>query len=280
MPHELNGLCIRYPKQMYDALFKTAWATLSTFSKNERDTKMGMVAVLHTWGSNLSLHPHLHCIVPGGGVCNKTDRWKSSKQKGKFLFAVKAVSIVYKNKLLAEIKDLLTTELRNKLYKKNWVVYAKRPFGKPENVVEYLGRYSHKIAISNHRLQHLDYEKKRVTFGAKSYRQGGKKVSVTLSFTEFIRRFQLHILPRGFTRIRHYGILSSSWKKEKLPALQAKLLDGKFIKLAKEKPSIHRLCPSCKKGTLVTVCTFTSRGPPSEYAHLLKIKTKPTLKNN
>lgn len=277
MPAELNGLCIRYPKRMYDALFKTAWGTLSTFSKNESNTKMGMVSVLHTWGQNLSLHPHLHCIVPGGGVL-PNGRWQASKRKGKFLFAVKAVSIVYKNKLLAEIKDLLTTKVRNDLYKKNWVVYAKQPFGKPENVVEYLGRYSHKIAISNHRIQHLDYEKKLVSFGAKSYRQGGKKVSITLSFAEFIRRFQLHILPRGFTRIRHYGILSSSWKKEKLPALQAKLQAGNFVNEPKEKPPINRRCPACKKGTLVTICTFTSRGPPSEYAHLVNPKTKTAMK--
>ncbi len=115
----------------------------------------------------------------------------------------------------------------DKLFSKNWVIYAKQPFSKPEFVIEYLGRYTHKIAISNHRIQHINYQNKTVTFRAKNYKNDGQKQLLTLTSQEFIRRFGLHILPKGFTRIRHYGILSSSWKKGKLPALQALLCANK-----------------------------------------------------
>ncbi len=151
--------------------------------------------------------------------------------------------------------------LYDSLFKKNWVVYAKRPFGSPKSVVEYLGRYTHKIAISNHRIQKI--EKDTVTFGYKDYKDNSQKKSMTLSHEEFIRRFTQHILPKRFVKIRHYGILSSTWKREKLKNLQLKMK----VKIAekKGKTTMLRVCPCCKKGLLKTIYTFDQRGPPAQY---------------
>ena len=158
----------------------------------------------------------------------------------------------------------------NEVFNKKWVVYAKQPFRSPKYVIEYLGRYTHKIAISNHRIADINRKDRKVTFTAKEYRHGGRKTNLTLSSHEFIRRFALHILPKGFTRIRHYGILSSSWKKEKLPKLQADL-DTNNIEVAKTKqPLLHRRCPVCKKGRLHTILLFNDRGPPANWRVLLK----------
>jgi hypothetical protein len=238
-----------------------------------------MIAILHTWGQNLSLHPHLHCIVPGGGI-TKSGKWKSAKSKGKpgcrkarYLFPVKAMSRVFRARFVAGLRKKLKTEqpqdLYQNLFKKEWVVYCKRPFLGPPQVVEYLGRYTHKIAISNHRIKNLDDS--GVVFSVKDYRHGGKKSLMHLSDSEFIRRFTLHILPKGFVRIRHYGILSAYHKRESLDHLHKTL--GK-VQL-QEKPSLqHRICPTCKKGTLITLETFTARGPPPYWIKKLKKYTK------
>ena len=276
VPKELNKLFMHHPRAMNNTLFKASWATLQQFGANPNHlgAKLGMVGVLHTWGQNLSLHPHLHCIVPGGGV-TKSGHWKTAKNKGKFLFNVKSMSKVFRAKFVAEMRKVLLKQdqsLYDKLFAKNWVVYAKRPFGKPENIVEYLGKYSHKVAISNFRIKAIDKEKRTVTFSLKNYRQGGKKGLQTLSTKEFVRRFCLHILPKGYTRIRHYGILSSGWKKEKLPKLQEQL--GVKRKAKKEEESelvpFQRRCPSCKTGMLETIFAFDKRGPPKKYQELLK----------
>lgn len=193
----------------------------------------------------------------GGG------RWKPIRADGKFLFPVKALSKVFRAKYVSKIRreKLVSQEIIDTLFQKNWVVYAKRPFGSPKSVVEYLGRYTHKIAISNHRIHSID--KDTVTFGYKDYKDSGKRKSMTLSHTEFIRRFSQHILPKRFVKIRHYGILSSTWKREKLKNLQAEMK----VKLLAEKgqASLLRVCPCCKKALLRTICTFDQRGPPQEY---------------
>lgn len=280
LPSELNDYALKEGKIIYDALFKASWQTLQQFGDNpdHLGAKMGMIAVLHTWGQNLSLHPHLHCIVPGGGV-TKNKKWKSAKNKGKYLFNVKSMSNVFRAKyvaLLRESKLDIPQEIYDQLFSKNWVVYAKIPFFKPEFVVEYLGRYTHKIAISNHRIKDIDYENRTVTFSAKNYKKGGKKQLITLSFKDFIKRFSLHVLPKGFTRIRHFGILSSSWKKVKLPELQKLLSEGKTASVTNKPPLQHRKCPSCKKGTLETVLLFDQRGPPEKWRELLT-KTKSVI---
>jgi hypothetical protein len=228
LPDTLNGLALGKPQQIYNTLFEAAWETIATFAADPKHlgARPGMISILHTWGQTLSLHPHLHCIVPGGGL-TKEDSWlqakgrdKSSIRKAKYLFPVKAMSKVYRAKYVEKIKAKipgLDKSLIDSLFKKNWVVYAKRPFGHPKAVLEYLGRYTHKIAISNHRIKAIEGD--TVTFTYKDYRKGAQKMEMEMDAMEFIRRFSMHILPRGFMRIRHYGILSSSSKKANIPIM-------------------------------------------------------------
>lgn len=262
LPQELNTLALHKPREVYDALFVAAWQTIEAFGR-DKGVQMGKIAVLHTWGQNLSLHPHLHCIVPGGGV-DKDGNWHNIRSDGKFLFPVKALSKVFRAKYIdALTKDKsveIDKKLRNTLFKKDWVVYAKRPFGNVDAVVEYLGRYTHKIAISNHRLKAIDDS--HVTFEYKDYKTGGEKKLMTLSHAEFIRRFALHILPKRFVKIRHYGILSSTWKRKSLRELQKRL---QVIIVAPKSNMLVRKCPCCKVGILRTIAVFDRRGPPSDY---------------
>jgi len=215
LPAELNALCIAKPRLMYTLLFQSAQQTIKAFAKDPKflGAKTGMTAVLHTWGQNLSLHPHLHCIIPGGGI-DRQGKWVPTRSEGKFLFPRNALRKVFKGKFLEGLKDLaksgaisLPDQLKEQLYAKKWVVYAKRPFANPQAVIVYLGRYTHKVAISNFRITKLTTT--HVTFEWKDYRSGGKKELMTLPVLEFLRRFCLHFLPDRFQRIRHYGILSS-----------------------------------------------------------------------
>lgn len=267
LPQELNKLALYTPKHLYSTLFATAWEVISGFGQNHKflGAQTGMIAILHTWGQNLCLHPHLHCIVPGGGI-TKNGKWKNAKGKGKYLFPVKAMSKVFRAKMVAALRKqpVEANAFYEQLFAKEWVVYCKQPFYGPAQVVEYLGRYTHKIAISNHRIKSLE---KGVTFSMKEYRHGGKKTTLTLSDKEFIRRFAMHILPKGFVRIRHYGILSSCRKKHILLGLQELL--GR-PNLPQQEQSKHRRCPVCKKGTLVTLLAFDSRGPPENWKDKMK----------
>ncbi len=259
LPSELNPMALSNPKELYNILFKTAWATLHQFGNNQ-GLQLGMIAVLHTWGQNLSLHPHLHCIVSAGGT-DKNGQWQKAGRNKKYLYPVKAMSKVFRAKFVAEMRasSLGHQDMYDTLFKKQWVVYAKRPFSKPNDVIEYLGRYTHKVAISNHRLQAV--EKNHVCFSYKDYRQGGKKKQMRLTHTEFIRRFAQHILPKSFVRIRHYGILSSTQKRKKLLELQRKL--GVQPIPQKQEPKTRLgICPVCKKGRLRVIMRFDHRGPP------------------
>jgi hypothetical protein len=273
LPSELNTAALKHPKVVYDSLFKAAWATLEQFGENPKHlgARMGMIAILHTWGQNMSLHPHLHCIVPGGGV-SASGKWKSAKNKGKYLFNVKSMSKVFRAKYVHQLRKKkvpVSQKVYDKLFSKNWVIYAKQQFHSPKYVLEYLGRYTHKIAISNYRIKQINKETGEVCFTAKDYRKGGKKSVIKLSSKEFVRRFAMHILPKGFTRIRHFGILSSSWKKVKLPALQKVLIPAPVKTVVKDKPLLKGRCPSCKKGKLKTVMTFHQRGPPRGWRELV-----------
>jgi Putative transposase/Transposase zinc-binding domain len=264
LPEDINTYALFKPKIIYDALFKAAWETIEAFTGKRN--KAGMISILHTWGQNLSLHPHLHCIIPGGFV-DSNGTWKLSKNKGRFLFPVKAMSRVYRAKYVALLRAselAIDPSAYDALFKKEWVVYAKRPFGSPKSVVEYLGRYTHKIAISNHRILSIDDD--TVTISYKDYRTEGQKKTMTLSHEEFVRRFALHILPKRFVRIRHYGILSSTWKRSKLTDLQSKLKGMVLTSLPIVlKGTYHKCCPCCKTGKMITLLTFGRRGPPSEF---------------
>jgi hypothetical protein len=212
---------------------------------------------------------HVCIYTPSGGV-DKNGEWKTSKSKGGFLFPVKEMSPVFRAKFVAELrkkKAEVSQEIYDKLFSKNWVVFSKQAFGTPNSVVEYLGRYSHKIAITNSRIVDIDNEKDRVTISYKNYRNGGKKQLLTLTQKEFVRRFSMHILPKGFTRIRHYGILSGTWKKKHLEQLQEKLNKGNRPKPKETK--LHQ-CPYCKKGKLEPICVFPKNRPPPNISGQIK----------
>lgn len=196
---------------------------------------------------------------------DKYQNWKLSKADGKFLFAVKAISEVYRAKYVALLRssDLGVKHSNyDALFKKPWVVYAKRPFGSPASVVECLGRYTHKIAISNHWILAMD--DLTVTISYKDYRAESQKKTMTLPDAEFICRFALHILPKRL--IRHYGFLSATWKRKKLAELQARLTEIISSKLLiPNKAKLHKSWPCCKTGHIITIMTFGRRDPPSEY---------------
>ena len=270
LPHELNGLCIRYPQLMYNLLFESAWKTLDGFSQNKDHlgADAGMIAILHTWGQQLMLHPHIHCIVPSGGIGG--DRfWKNTKSQGKYLFPIKEIKKVYRAKFVSALRKLVKQGKINDqgkrfiddLFKKEWVVYAKPPFNNSKGVMEYIGRYSHKVAISNHRIRNITGTD--VSFSYKDYRIEGKRKVMTLRGEEFLRRFTLHILPKAFVKIRHFGIFSSrsvnllhTTKCIMLGQLvtQRKKPEKKNWKLiCKEKLNFDPdQCPYCKKGRMVT----------------------------
>lgn len=220
LPEELNAVALRNREVLYNLLFKAASETLTELARERLGVQIGSIAVLHTWGQNLLEHPHLHCIVSGGGLSG--DRWVSSKRR--FLFPVKVLSRLFRGKFLSYLKKTyeagkLTgvdqfTILLNGLYAKKWVVYAKAPFNGPETVLKYLGRYTHRIAITNHRI--LGMEEGKVSFSWKDYADGNKKKIMTLAVAEFIRRFLLHVLPPGFVKIRHVGFLSNRNRKTAL----------------------------------------------------------------
>ncbi|TXD86123.1 transposase, partial [Subsaximicrobium wynnwilliamsii] len=160
LPSEFNSYALSHGKIVYGSLFRAAWQTLRQFGDNPKHLggRMGMIAVLHTWGQNMSLHPHLHCIVPGGGL-NRSGQWKKAKSNGKYLFNVKSMSKVFRGKYVAELRKSglkIPQEVYSAVFGKKWVVFAKQPFGSPRYVIEYLGRYTHKIAISNHRITDVD----------------------------------------------------------------------------------------------------------------------------
>ncbi len=246
----------------------------------------GMISVLHTWGQNLSLHPHIHLIIPGGGIAS-SGSWKNAKSNGRYLFPVKAVSAVFKHKYMEGFLQLLKTEnkaiglsQRETLYNKSWIVYAKQPFGGPAQVIEYLGRYTHKVAISNHRLVSIENDK--VSFKYKDYADGSKQKIMILEATEFLRRFCLHILPPRFRKIRYYGFMANvhsnllQVQQKEMGIVVQKTEDIKKLSwktIAKQKLNYDAdLCPCCKKGTMVTLFHFKANAPPD--AESLKALTE------
>lgn len=275
LPAQVNLLCLYAPEKVYNALFACAWSVITSFANDSKHlgAKTGMISVLHTWGQNLSLHPHLHCIIPGGGITDE-GQWKSARSKGRYLFPVKALSSVFRARMTDSLRKSFPKEDKNlfsSLFKTPWVVYAKPVFSGASSVVEYLGRYTHKIAISNHRL--ISVDEKAVSFFFKDYRNGSKNKAMSLEPMEFIWRFSLHILPRSFVRIRHFGILSSRKKALTIPQifLQLKGCTVVLVKYQRSKaPAL--LCPCCKKALMKTLLRFDHRGPPSKYLNLKPIE--------
>lgn len=285
LPDGLNALCLQHPRILYASLFDAAWDTIKTFAKDEKHlgATTGMISILHTWGQQLTLHPHLHCIIPAGGL-TKQGKWKQCKTNGNYLFPVKALSVVFRAKYIrhlrkhisehnaiAENKIVLPKDVMDACFKKRWVVYAKKPFSGVSSVVEYLGRYTHKTAISNHRIVDIDNVNNTVTFNYKDYKANGAKKQLTLNTMEFVRRFSMHILPKAFVRIRHYGILSSTSKIIAIQTIRKQL----SCKPTQPKQSFAKVynplqCPCCKKETMVQLLNFNLRGPPAKWKELAK----------
>jgi hypothetical protein len=295
IPEQLNGLCIRYPKLLYELLFKTVWATIKTFASHEQYgiKTTGMTAVLHSWGQQLSLHPHLHCIIPAGGIDHnghwknlkgnattyKTKEGKKRKSKG-FLFPINALRSMYQAKFMAGLRKLIkqgqidrqAPGFLEEVYKKTWVIYAKRPFRDAKAVIEYLGRYTHKVAISNNRLIAMD--NKMVQFKYKDYADSSKTKTMALEGTEFLRRFSQHILPKKFTKIRHFGLHAGAHYKTMDLLYQQffnqprpKLIKQTWQQIAFQKTSFEaEICPLCKQKTMETIGKWhAGRSPPRTY---------------
>lgn len=277
LPHEINPLALCNKWIIYSLLFQAASETLLTFGENPENGlggKLGIIAVLHTWDQLLNDHIHLHCLVPGGVLTSDSQSFKISNEK--FLFPVKALSKVFKGKFLEGLKREYNEQnlsfpgrtaplaspsefkkLMNTLWSKDWVVYSKPPFSGPETVLDYLARYTHRVAISNHRIKSCDRGK--VTF---TYRDRKKETTeeMTLDAVEFIRRFLLHVVPPNFMRIRHFGLFANRCKKKNI-ALCKSLLKIPETKKQTAKKSVEevmleltgtdiRRCPVCKKGVM------------------------------
>lgn len=290
IPAELNALALGNKERVFDVLFASASKTLATIAADERHlgAQLGFTAVLHTWGQNLSFHPHLHCVVTGGGLSADQTRWISAREN--YLLPVKVLAALFRGKFLAALHRAWREgqlelggsvagladpgtwrRFKDGLYAKDWVVYAKEPFGGPRQVFTYLGRYTHGIAISNHRI--TDVSDGKVTFWWKDYADASKKKLMTLEATEFLRRFLLHVLPKGYVRIRHYGLCAPRNVGTKLVTARRLLAeagaaivsnpDNEATELGDPKPWWERFldqtgidvmaCPSCGVGRMVRI---------------------------
>ena len=269
VPAELNPVFYQNQRQLYTLLFKSASETLLELCADKKylGAKPGITAVLHTWGQNLSYHPHLHCVVTAGGL-TEWNTWKDSRKK--FFLPIKVLSKKFRGKFLHYLKkeslhffgDAARLEnpsdfgrLLAGLYKTNWVLYCKPPFGGPQKVLDYLGRYTHRVAISNNRI--LAESNGKVSFKWRDYSDGNQQKIMTISADEFIRRFLLHILPPGLRKIRHFGIFASRNKSKRI-SLCRKLTHTRFViksetpaqRLTRILGSNWNLCPKCQSGRL------------------------------
>lgn len=280
VPHCLNTICLWNDKMYYKLLYKSVWETLRSFGYTHYGVESGAIAVLHTWGQNLSLHPHIHCIVPAGGI-NLKGKWKDIGKNDKYLYPVQQLSAVFKAKFLSIIKKELR-KLKSlsgfmpeiqKAYDKKWVVYCEAPMSGVSQLIKYLGNYTNKIAISNQRIQNIT--KEEVHFYAKDYRDNATVKLVKMKGVEFLRRFIQHVLPKGFVRIRKYGVYNAITRKKLNLLFKEKKLDfeeliEQTIKEENGLKNIQKLCPFCKKGTMLIVKKLPRiRSPPTHLPTLL-----------
>jgi hypothetical protein len=270
LPDDLNPLLRLNQRVLYDVLFQAASQTLLTFGHDPRrlGAKMGVLAVLHTWGQTLNYHVHLHCLVTAGGLA-PDDTWRFPKSRDRFLFPVRALSQVFRAKFLhylrqafaaghlhfaGQIADLAHpmtfAQFTDHLARKLFFIYAKAPFAAPTQVVEYLGRYTHRVAISHARLRTLTNG--QVTFTYKDNRQDGRPKIMSLSAVEFIRRFLAHVLPPGFKKIRYYGLFANAAQAQQLPAA--------LLALAAASPPTPTALPEPAPTTLAPVCPTCLQG--------------------
>jgi hypothetical protein len=277
VPHELNPLALTSPGPFLDLLFQASSQTLLEVAADPQrlGAQIGFLSILHTWSSNLLGHYHIHCVVPAGGLSADHQRWIHTNHP-LFLLPIPTLRTVFREKFLAGLRRLYRKnmldcrgpaadfrkpawfdDLTTKLGNKKWYVHAEPPFGGPAHVLRYLGRYTHRIAISNHRL--LAFDGQKVSFLWRDYAHGNKQRVMTLDAVEFLRRFFLHVPPRGFVRIRHYGLLSNRFRKQLLPLAQELLAAQGHQQLPPPPPPDPDLwhCPRCGK-TMRVVQRFTA----------------------
>ena len=282
LPHEINPVALCNRKIVFDILFRAVSETLLEFGRNNLGGKLGFLAILHTWDQTLLDHFHLHCVVPAGALSFDKTTWIPAGEN--YLFSVKALSRVFRGKFLDYLKqEFMTGEMVfagktspladekefmqfiKMMKQKEWVVYCKKPFAGPEKVLDYIGRYTHRVALSNNRI--VNVEDGKVTFTYRDRKNADVKKTMTLTAEEFIRRFLLHVLPQGFVRIRHFGFLSNRYKKKNIQKCR-ELIDNLPAGRRGPQQSLDRpekttqelmldltgidisICPCCKKGTL------------------------------
>ncbi|MEA3357292.1 MAG: IS91 family transposase [Patescibacteria group bacterium] len=281
VPQVLNSICLLDSKKFYNTLFSSVWDTLRTFGYTHYGVESGALAILHTWGQNLSLHPHIHCLVPAAGMTLEGN-FKRISKKGKYLYPIKMLSVDFRSNMMKRLKKQI--KARNQLSKyqstidqawgKEWVVFSEPSFGDAWHIIKYLGQYTHRIAISNHRIQNIDDES--VSFYYKDNRDASKQKLTTLPGVEFLRRFCMHILPKSFVKIRYYGILSNRYSKKTV------LLRSNKSEKPKEKESVHQRlkrltgfdvykCPHCKKGQMHIIDVLPRIRSPGKF---LKLKAE------
>jgi hypothetical protein len=278
LPHEFNRLILVHKKILLSLLFKAVSETLLEFGQRRFGATMGIIAVLHTWDQTLKDHFHLHCLVPAGALSLDHSRWIGARPN--FLFPVTALSQVFRGKFLALLQQACDkgkippayTEIKASR-QKSWVVYAKKPFGSPQTVLDYLGRYTHRVALSNNRI--VKVENGQVTLSYRDRKDGDRKKTIALDAHEFIRRFLLHVLPDGFMRIRHFGFLANRSKKQALAQCRRLLkIDAALPQSPKEsaKDLLLRItgidlsrCPCCQKGTLIVVAELPRTKSSSQW---------------
>jgi hypothetical protein len=284
LPQAMAQIAFQNKRVVYGLLFRAAAETLLEVAADPKHlgAHIGFLCVLHTWGQNLLHHPHVHCVVPGGGLAPDRSRWLSCRAG--FFLPVRVLSRVFRGKFLAHLRSAFqqgALHFRGHLppwadpkafaavvreaYRYEWVVHAKPPFGGPEQVLKYLARYTHRVAISNDRL--LALENDRVTFRWKNYAASGRIQTMTVSAIEFLRRFLLHVLPGGFVRIRHYGILANCNRQTALPICQALLgvtsplgtshtMDEAPSEMPDQPADVKTLCPRCRWGAMLVTETW------------------------
>jgi hypothetical protein len=282
LPHELNPLALCNKKTVYSILFRAVSETLLQFGRNNIGGRLGFLCILHTWDQILRDHFHLHCVIPAGALSFDKSRWIPAKKN--FLFRVDKLSVVFREKFIDYLETafasgdlifpgkiaILATQRQfsrfiDSLRENQWVVYSKKPFAGPEQVLDYIGRYTHRVAISNNRITNV--RDGSVTFIYRDRRSGDVSKAMTLKAAEFIRRFLLHVLPEGFVRIRHFGALANRCKKENIQHIR-ELVGMSEVIPEKTKKNTQDLmleltgtditiCPCCKKGTMTVIAEIT-----------------------
>ena len=283
LPRQIGELALQNAREIYNLLFRAASQTLLTIAADPKrlGADVGFLAVLHTWGQNLHLHPHLHCVVPGGGIGPGGAKWIGCPKRSFFL-PVQVLSSRFRNLFLTDLREAFQNgklhfhgvmaglakpaafeALCGRAKQIKWVVFVKPPFGGPEQVLKYLARYTHRVAISNSRIQSI--EDGRVTFQWKDYADGNNTKVMTLDAVEFIRRFLLHVLPAGFVRIRQFGFLANKVRREKLALCRA-LLGALAVRvesapIRQNVEPVPKLCPACGTGHMVRIGFQTAVRP-------------------